>query len=85
MLPVQKHKCRVSLNCGLAIVCRTAKREVQGSKPDKGRNFDRDFCSIGQWIPEPVRNLELTYSEEERVERMGADTSVVKKNTKKIH
>ena len=33
-----------------------------------------------QWIySEPAPNLELTWSEKERVERMGADTSVVKK------
>ena len=34
--------------------------------------------TTSQWIPEPVAGLELTYSEEERVERMGADTLVVK-------
>jgi len=35
-------------------------------------------------IPEPVPSLELTYGEEERVKRKGADTSVIKKDTKEI-
>jgi len=38
--------------------------------------------SISQWIleaPEPVPSLELAWSEKERAEQMGAETSVVNK------
>jgi len=42
--------------------------------------------TTSQWIPEPVQSLELTLSEEERVEQMGrpTDTSVIKKSMKEI-
>jgi len=58
-------------------------------KPRSGQKFGSRFLlharpystsgTTSQCIPEPVPSLELTSSEEERFERMGADTLVVKK------
>ena len=79
---------------GVAVTSRTAKRKVRGSNLGHGYRIwievsvlcdhAHPYSASGtssQWIPESVPSLELNWSEEERVVRIGADrpTSVVKK------
>jgi len=71
---------------GLAVVWWTAKSEVQiPARADIWIEISVPCTPLSasgitsQWIPEPVPSLELAQREEERVERMIARTSVIKK------
>jgi len=62
------------------VLCCQARGPRPCSNPGQGRSRflfrAHSYSASGttsQWIPEPVPSLEFTWSEEERVERMGAD------------